>query len=284
MTIYADKNSPTRTKDLLHSIGMEAYAENYGSLLRVMRYGNKDDITAVFTKSPKGWNEAGCILRANAVIPLFKEGRDIEALHLCSESRNKVAAIKANKILQDMDYNPMPWDMSRSSIYKNPNWLWEDEMTTETNESIDELWLQFNQYANKLAEALGRSKNIVGEYAEYIAYRMYGGELLNVSTASADIRTEEGTTYQVKARKSSIETTLLSVIRSWDFDYLVVILFDENGFLTKALQVPVKVAKEYGRFHKQMNGYVISTTKEFLNDPRSLDITSALSMAAEGPV
>ena len=50
---------------------------------------------------------------------------------------------------------------------------------------INRLWLKFNEYSNKLANALGRTNNIVGEYAEYLAHKHYGGSLLNVSGHSA---------------------------------------------------------------------------------------------------
>lgn len=144
-------------------------------------------------------------------------------------------------------------------------------------EEISELWLRYNEYSNKLADALGRTSNIVGEYAEYLAYKYYGGRLLEISGCSADIESEDGTLYQVKSRKvKGTPTTQLNVIRSWDFDFLVVVLFDPNGALTKALEVPVDVAKEYGASNSHQNGWVITTTKKFLNDHRSKNITVSL--------
>ena len=146
------------------------------------------------------------------------------------------------------------------------------------NEDIKDLWLNFNEYSNKLAAALGRTSNIVGEYAEHLAKQYYGGELLEISGSSADIKTKDGKLYQVKSRKiRSGLTTQLSVIRSWHFDYLVVILFDMNGTVKKGLEVPVKVAKEYGVKNTHQNGWVISTTQQFLIDDRSTDITELLS-------
>ena len=145
-------------------------------------------------------------------------------------------------------------------------------------EEVKDLWLKFNEYSNKLATALGRTSNIVGEYAEYLAHQYYGGRLLEVSGYSADIITEEGTLYQVKSRKiKGTPTTQLNVIRSWDFNYLVVILFDADGAVKQALEVPVEVAKEYGAANSHQNGWVITTTQKFLNEERSKDITIPLS-------
>jgi hypothetical protein len=145
-------------------------------------------------------------------------------------------------------------------------------------EDVKYLWLKFNEYSNRLSAALGRTSNIVGEYAEYIVHKHYGGRLLEISGSSADIVTEEGKLYQVKSRKiKSTQTTQLNVIRSWNFDCLIVILFDEKGAIKKALEVPLEVAKEYGVKNSHQNGWIIKTTKEFLNDKRSTDISAPLS-------
>lgn len=144
-------------------------------------------------------------------------------------------------------------------------------------EEIKDLWLKFNEYSNKLAIALGRTSNIVGEYAEYLAHQYYGGRLLEISGSSADIETEDGNRYQVKSRKiKGTPTTQLNVIRSWEFDYLVVIIFDSNGAIKKALEVPVEVAKEYGTVNSHQNGWVITTTQKFLKEKRSKDISTPL--------
>lgn len=145
-------------------------------------------------------------------------------------------------------------------------------------EDISDLWLKWNDYANRLAAAPGRTSNIVGEYAEHLAHQHYGGRLLEVSGHSADIETADGVRCQVKSRKiKAVATTQLNVIRSWDFDYLVVILFDEAGVVTKALEVPVAVAQEYGAPNSHQNGWVITTTQKFLGDDRSRDITEELA-------
>ena len=129
-----------------------------------------------------------------------------------------------------------------------------------------------------LADALGRTSNIVGEYAEYLAHLHYGGTLLNASSTSADIKSDDGTRYQVKARKcKTTQTTQLGVIRSWDFDYLVVILFDDNGTVTHGLEFPVNVAKEHAKPNSHQNGRVITTNQNFLTDHRAKDITEILS-------
>lgn len=144
------------------------------------------------------------------------------------------------------------------------------------------LWLKFNEYSNKLTQALGRTSNIVGEYAEYLALKHYGGNLLNISGSSADIKDANGCLYQVKSRKVKGSTsTQLNVIRSWDFDFLVVILFDEDGHIKQAIEAKVSIAKEYAAENSHQNGWVITTSKKFLTDPRIKNITNEIRLLNE---
>ena len=90
-------------------------------------------------------------------------------------------------------------------------------------EELDVIWKKYNEYANKMAVILGRTSNIVGEFAEYIVCQYYSGELFEASNASADIKSKDGKLIQVKSRKHNKSNgTQLSVIRSWDFDFLIV--------------------------------------------------------------
>jgi hypothetical protein len=139
---------------------------------------------------------------------------------------------------------------------------------------IVELWKSFNASAELLKEELGRTSNLVGEYAEYLINEHVKGVLLKASNASADIKGEDDKLYQVKARKiSTTITTQLSIIRSWNFDYLAVILFNKHGNVLKAIISPKEVSENYAIKNNHQNGWVITTTKEFLNDSRNIDIT-----------
>ena len=144
-------------------------------------------------------------------------------------------------------------------------------------DEVVELWKKYNEYSRRLSFVLGRTSNIVGEYAEYLAQKYTGGILLNASNSSADIQLSDGTLYQVKSRK--IDGTLrtqLSIIRSWEFDFLFVILFDQNGLVLKSIISPVSAAREYGKKNKHQNGWVITTTNQFMYDPRNIDITDGV--------
>lgn len=145
---------------------------------------------------------------------------------------------------------------------------------------VKELWKNYNNAANALQNALERTSNIVGEYAEYLTSKYYDGELLAASHKSADVKVIHNNTetlYQVKARKlESLTSSQLGIIRSWDFDFLVVIIFDLNGEVLKALEVPVNIAQEYAKENDHQNGWVITTTQDFLNNSSSRDITELI--------
>jgi len=139
--------------------------------------------------------------------------------------------------------------------------------------TIAATWKKYSEITVRMSEQLGRSKNIVGEYAEYLMNKHLDGKLLELSNKSADIE-KDGKLYQVKARK--IErgmTTQLSVIRSWEFDYLAVIIFDVEGNVKRAVIVPAAVAKEVSAENNHQNGCVITTSRNFFECRSYTDIT-----------
>lgn len=140
-----------------------------------------------------------------------------------------------------------------------------------------ELWKEYNTTTELLKQRLGRTSNLLGEYAEYLVNEHLKGELLPASNASADIQTPNGNLYQVKSRKiSSNLTTQLSIIRSWNFDYLAVVLFNKKGSVIKGLICSKSISEKYGTYNEHQNGWVISTTNSFLNDENHIDITNQL--------
>lgn len=142
---------------------------------------------------------------------------------------------------------------------------------------IAELWKEYSISTEFLKQRLGRTSNLLGEYAEYLVNEHLKGELLTASNASADIQTPNGDLYQVKSRRiSSNLTTQLSIIRSWNFDYLSVVLFDEKGSVIKGIICSKSVAEQYGVYNEHQNGWVISTTNSFINDEKHIEITNQL--------
>lgn len=145
---------------------------------------------------------------------------------------------------------------------------------SEHGESISKLWIEFCSAKNRIASALGRSSNVVGELAERVVAEYHGVIPLTVSHPSADVELEDGTLIQVKARMlTDVRTTALSAFRSWNFDVLAVVLFEPDGRIVFGGEIPCADARRHARAVAHVNGWQISTTHKFLSDPAFVDLT-----------
>lgn len=145
------------------------------------------------------------------------------------------------------------------------------------------LWSNYNMATNLILDAMGGASNIVGEFAEQLVADYYGGKQLQASSKSADVILDDGRTIQVKARTPrQTLTTSLGIIRTWDFDLLVAVLFSTDGAVIKAVEVASDVAQSIATPNKLQNGWVITTTQDFLNHPKVRDITQGLNDVLAG--
>jgi len=141
---------------------------------------------------------------------------------------------------------------------------------------ISEVWKDYNKASLHLSYELGRSNNLVDEYAEHLINGHLKGTLLDLSHTSATIKKYDAL-YQVKSsRLDTGEPIILSVIHSWNFDYLAVVIFNNFGAVQRALIIPVAIAKEAAVIDEYQNGYVITTNRDFFNIRRFEDITKSV--------
>lgn len=108
-----------------------------------------------------------------------------------------------------------------------------------------------------------------GDYAELLVQRATNGELAPNSQRSWDVRTPEGERLQVKARVVTAPTRAgerqLSVIRSWDFDALVIVLFDDEFRVWRATRLAADVLEQQSRFIEQVRGFRIMAKDALLD-------------------
>ena len=85
-------------------------------------------------------------------------------------------------------------------------------------------------YIKKLVAKKFRTNNIEGDFTEDLIAAFYGGKLETASHKAYDF-TVDSKRYQVKVRvaKKGKITGSLSDIHHWEFDYLVVVLYNEDG-------------------------------------------------------
>lgn len=109
-----------------------------------------------------------------------------------------------------------------------------------------------------------------GDYAEWLVARVTGGELEPQSNRSWDVTAQCGDHLQVKARivtnPKDKGQRQLSVFRSWQFDALVVVLFDDACRVWRGAcfeRRDMRKAKRYRSAH--VNGDVLYATDEMLD-------------------
>lgn len=115
-----------------------------------------------------------------------------------------------------------------------------------------------------------------GDYAEYLVRAALNGELAPNSEKSWDVLTPEGRRVQVKCRIVASPLNRgqrqLSVIRSFDFHDLAIVLFNPDYSIMVGVVIPVEVAKSKSVYRPYVNGYVLFATDSLLHDPSAIDI------------
>ena len=142
------------------------------------------------------------------------------------------------------------------------------------------LWKAITALTKCMYEILGsRTNNIVGEFAEHLVADALGGTLAAPSQKDYDMTLPDGRTVQVKARKLTGKykySETLSDIHSWNFNVLIIVLFNDDGTLNKVMEIDSALAKTFA--HKRpgtSNTDIITLSKKFLD--ATIDITSMFS-------
>ncbi len=129
-----------------------------------------------------------------------------------------------------------------------------------------------------------RTKNITGDYAEYLAAQTIGLELAPSSTPGFDGTDENGTRYQVKARQwtPTNKSRKLSAISDINgFDLLVAILFDPNWVVDAAAIIPSGIAKQLAKLDKRNNSYILYARDHVMKHSAATDITEDMKAVQE---
>lgn len=127
-----------------------------------------------------------------------------------------------------------------------------------------------SQYAEILAELRARGvcrtgNAPLGDYAEYLAQSIYGGELAANSAKSYDLVDATGRRVQVKARTVSAGTSpsaVFSVFRTFDFEAALFLVFDQATYeLLWAAEVGPEEIEANARWSSHVNGHLLRVRK-----------------------
>jgi len=134
-----------------------------------------------------------------------------------------------------------------------------------------------------LRRGLIRTRNSpLGDLAESLALRAYGGELAPNSEKSFDLWTADGRRLQVKARLVRLDdkrSQTFSAFRSWDFDAALFLVFDASTY-------DLAWAREVGRAETETLGRRVEHTNSFAILVRQVqgtgvDVTARVEAAYE---
>jgi hypothetical protein len=95
-----------------------------------------------------------------------------------------------------------------------------------------------------------------GDYAEFLVARLLGVKLAPNSEKSWDVRAQDGRTLQVKSRvvpnPRAAGERQLSPFRSFGFDEVAIVLFDDDYRVWRAVRLPVTVAEEHSTYRSHV--------------------------------
>ena len=118
-----------------------------------------------------------------------------------------------------------------------------------------------------------------GQYAEWLAQQVLGGELAPNSEKSFDLTTSDGVTLQVKCRvlrNGSAGERQLSPFPSFDFDQALVILFDPAYDVLHAVLLSADLAQQLSRWSAHVNGYLLTARSSVLE--QGVDVTARFAI------
>lgn len=150
-----------------------------------------------------------------------------------------------------------------------------------TSRSTADLLMDWSAIMRALRErdVIRTNNNPVGDIAEVLVHAHYGGERGGFAQAGWDVRTVEGDRIQVKAARNTAtnKRTNLSPIRDSEYDYVVVVIFDEDFKVTEGLRFPRELVEERFSPTAHVNGRVVKLTEALRSDPRVevVDLSSA---------
>jgi len=144
----------------------------------------------------------------------------------------------------------------------------------------------FKYFADILDELIERGivrthNNPVVDYAEWLVAQSFDLSLEHNSKSGYDAINNREERFQIKSRRFNLnnKSRKLGVIRNYKkkgFDYLIGVLFEKDFTVREAYKIPHKIIKNYARFSKHQNGYILYLRGEILKDLKVENITQLL--------
>ncbi|HWH12784.1 MAG TPA: hypothetical protein VG165_16805 [Solirubrobacteraceae bacterium] len=136
--------------------------------------------------------------------------------------------------------------------------------------------------ALRARDVIRTNNNPVGDIAEAIVARHYRGLRGSSAQAGWDVETADGERIQVKAIRQtpSKQHWNVSPIRDRDYDYVVIVIVDEDFVVTEGLRLSRATVEDLFPHREWVNGRVITVTAALRASPRVeiLDLSAAAEL------
>jgi hypothetical protein len=138
----------------------------------------------------------------------------------------------------------------------------------------------YSQILDELRERkiIRTSNNPIGDYTEWLIANRLGLTLAPNSTTGYDAIDSSGLKFQIKGRRLTVhnKSRQLSAIRNLknhDFDYLIVVLFNEQFEVEQVAKIPHAIIEKYAHYREHVNAHILILRGNILSDPMVEDLT-----------
>ncbi|HEX5425221.1 MAG TPA: hypothetical protein VFW94_16860 [Candidatus Acidoferrales bacterium] len=124
------------------------------------------------------------------------------------------------------------------------------------------------------------SNNPTGDLAEYLLCKAFGWTQSGNSHANADAVAPDGKRYQIKGRRLT-RLRQLSAIRDLQgghFDFLAVVLFNEDYTVQRAALIPYSIAIDLAKFVQHTNSHKFMLRDDVWSADGVKDVTKELQL------
>jgi hypothetical protein len=139
-------------------------------------------------------------------------------------------------------------------------------------------------YSDLIAElksrGIIRTKNLLGDLGEYLAIEYYNNtpglatlQAAPAGTQNIDAISRKGERYSIKSTSGNLTGVFYGLndpespeIEAQKFEYIIVVLFDDNFKLRKILELTWDLFLQHKRWHKTMRAYNLSITKKLVEE------------------
>lgn len=147
---------------------------------------------------------------------------------------------------------------------------------------LAELWFDYNRAKSELAKALGREDDAVSAIGDILVAEAYDAAPPATGRSEA-MRLADGRTVETRsAKRTQSGPILLPAIEGWGFDVLVMLVFDEDGYIESASEIAVAQAREVAKYDRICNYWCITLDDGLRNRGFVQDVSDKVNEACNG--